>query len=134
MAGPEHSTGRRGREIGGRSIVDFQGCSVENLLTTQSASVEIEFAVLQGGKYLQPALLFIDGLGNRLFWSTDTNPVLRRKPMEKGRYKSFMLIPADFLAPGTISINVRVIQIADGFARHALANNMLSFNVIDDFL
>ena len=56
-------------------VVDAQGCSVENLLTTQSASVEIEFVVLQGGKYfLQPNLLFSDGSGIALFWSTDTNP------------------------------------------------------------
>ena len=114
-------------------VVDFQGCPVESLLTTQPASVEIEFVVLQGAKYLQPVLMFTDALGNTLFWSTDTNPVLRRTPMEKGRYKSSMLIPADFLAPGKISINVRLIQLVDGPTRHALVDNLLSFDVIDDF-
>ena len=114
-------------------VVDSQGFSAENLLTTQSATVEIEFVVLQGGKYLQPALVFVDGLGNKLFWSTDTNPILRRERMKKGLYKSSMLIPADFLAPGTISVNVRVVQIADGFAKHASANDVISFNIIDDF-
>ena len=65
-------------------------------------SIEIEFVVLRGGKYLQPGLLLKDGLGNPLFWSTDTNPELRRRPLGEGKYKSSMLIPADFLAPGTI--------------------------------
>jgi ABC-type polysaccharide/polyol phosphate transport system ATPase subunit len=114
-------------------VVDSQGCSVENLLTTQSASVEIEFVVLQGGKYLQPNLLFSDGSGIALFWSTDTNPVLRRKPMDKGEYKSSMLIPADFLAAGLISITVGIMQIAGEFTRHASVANALSFNVVDDF-
>jgi lipopolysaccharide transport system ATP-binding protein len=114
-------------------VVDSEGCPAEKLLTTQSGSIEIEFIVLQGGKYLQPVVVFIDGLGNKLFWSTDTNPKLRREGMEKGRYKSSMLIPADFLAPGTITVHVRVIQIAGGLTKHAVANSVLSFKVIDDF-
>ena len=37
----------------------------KNLLTTQSASVEIEFVVLQGGKYLQPTFTCLrDASGN----------------------------------------------------------------------
>ena len=114
-------------------VVDSQGCPVEELLTTQSASVEIEFVVLRGGKYLQPNLSFTDALGNALFWSTDTNPALRCKPMDERQYKSSMLIPADFLAPGTISVHIGIIQIADEFVVHALATNVLSFCVIDDF-
>ena len=66
-------------------VGDFQGCPVESLSTTQPASVEIEFVVLQGARYLQPVLMFTDALGNTLFWSTDTNPGPRRTPMDKGR-------------------------------------------------
>ena len=64
-------------------VVDFQGRPVEILLTTQSASVEIEFVVLQGGKYLQPGLIFTDALGNTLFWTIDTDPILRRTPWKE---------------------------------------------------
>jgi hypothetical protein len=107
----EHSTGRRGREMEAVRIVDFQGCPVENLLTTQSARIEIKFVVFQGGKYLQPNFLLKDGSGNALFSSTH-NPALRRIPLDEGKYKSSMLIPADFLAPGTISISIGIEQIA----------------------
>ena len=51
-------------------------------------TVEIEFVVLQSGQFLQPTLLFADERGNTLFWSTDTDPELRRTPREKGKYKS----------------------------------------------
>ena len=44
-----------------------------------------------------------------------------------------MLIPAEFLASGTISIDIGIIQIADEFVVHALASNVLSFYMIDDF-
>ena len=111
-------------------IVNSHGGAVENVSTTQSSAVEFEFVVLQNGRYLRPSLMFIDGLGNTLFWSTDTNPELRRAPMEKGKYKSSMMIPADFLAPGAIFIHV---GIASDLRSHAFAANVLTFNVIDDF-
>ena len=116
-------------------IVDSHGGAVENIPTTQSFAVEIEFVVLQGGQCLQPGLVFAAAPGNMLFWSIDTNPELRRTPMEKGQYRSSMAIPADFLAPGTIVIHVGVgtIQISGEFTRHVLATDVLSFNVIDDF-
>jgi hypothetical protein len=114
-------------------IVDFQGCPVENLSTTQSASIEIEFVVFQGGKYLKPNLLLKGGSGNALFWSTDTNPALRRMPLDEGKYKSSMLIPTDFLAPGTISISNRNRTNASGLERHARAADVISLNVVDDF-
>ena len=113
--------------------MDFQGCPVENLLTTQSASIEIEFVVFKGGKYLKPNLLLKGGSGNALFWSTDTNPALRRMPLDEGKYKSSMLIPTDFLAPGTISISNRNRTNASGLERHARAADVISLNVVDDF-
>ena len=111
-------------------IVNSHGGAVENVSTSQSSMVEFEFVVLQEGRYLRPSLMLIDGLGNTLFWSTDTNPELRRTPMETGKYKSSMMIPADFLAPGAIFIHV---GIASDLRSHAFAANVLTFNVIDDF-
>ena len=113
--------------------MDIYGCAVEMISTTQSIYVEIEFVVLQSGKFLQPTLLFADGMGNTLFWSTDTDPELRRKPREKGKYKSTMEVPADFLAPGKIFIHVAIVEMADEFVKHATAAGALSINVIDDF-
>ena len=114
-------------------LVDFYGSAVENVSTAQSTTVEIEFVVLQSGKFLQPTLLFADEMGNTLFWSTDTDPELRRKPREKGKYKSTMEVPADFLAPGKIFIHVAIVQIADEFVKHVNVTDALSINVIDDF-
>ena len=114
-------------------VLDIYRCAVETISTTQWIYVEIEFVVLQSGKFLQPTLLFADGRGNTLFWSTDTDPELRRKPREKGKYKSTMEVPADFLAPGKIFIHVAIVQMADEFVKHATAADALSINVIDDF-
>jgi hypothetical protein len=44
-----------------------------------------------------------------------------------------MLIPADFLAPGTIFISIGVAQIAGGFEAHAFVPDAVSFNVTDYF-
>lgn len=114
-------------------VVNANRHPVENLLTTQAGIVELEYVVLQGVKYLQPDLVFIDELGNRLFWTADTNPSLRRFAMETGRYKSSMVIPADFLAPGRIFIDVGVGQIVPKLETHAYVSKAISFNVIDDF-
>lgn len=114
------------------SIVNAEGVSTGSISTTESSNVEIEFSVLEGGRRLQPNVLFSDGMGNALFWSTDTNPELRRKPMEIGRYKSTMAIPADFLAPGLISTNVAVIEITDRLVKHAGVSDALFINVVDD--
>ena len=114
-------------------IVNSRGYCIGNVLTTQSAMLEIEFTVFRRAKFLQPVAFLHDSMGNLLLWSTDTSPELRRNPMEAGRYKSSMLIPADFLAPGIISVSVRLIQIGKEIDRHAMADNVLSFRVIDDF-
>jgi lipopolysaccharide transport system ATP-binding protein len=114
-------------------ILDSEGSLAESLLTTQSANIEIEFVVLRGGKYLQPTVLLKDNAGNAVFWSSEPNPELRRTPMGEGKYKSSMLIPADFLAPGTIYVSMGIPQIAGGFETHALAIDAVSFQVADDF-
>ena len=114
-------------------VVDAGGFPIENLLTTQTAIVEVEFVVLTGGRFLQPGLIFSNGLGNALFWTVDTNPMLRRRAMENGRYKASMAIPADFLAPGTIFIDVGLGQIVGGLETHVFESKIVSFNVIDDF-
>jgi hypothetical protein len=44
-----------------------------------------------------------------------------------------MFIPAEFLAPGTVTVHVRVLQIAGGFAKHVVVPDALTFNLIDDF-
>jgi lipopolysaccharide transport system ATP-binding protein len=111
-------------------IVNSHGKAVEGITTTQSASIEIEFVVLRNATFLRPSLVLNDGLGNTLFWSTDTNPELMRKRMNEGKHKSSMLIPADFLAPGIISIHVGV---AGELGNHVFATDVLTFNVIDDF-
>ena len=90
--------------------------------------VETEFVVLRGGKYLQPNMVLRDGSGNALFWSTDSNPELRRTPMDEGKYKSAMLIPADFLAPGTILVSIAISQFA-GASRRMRSCLMLSLSM-----
>ena len=74
-----------------------------------------------------------DWSGNALFRSTDSNPELRRIPMDEGIYRSAMLIPADFLSPGTVFVSIGIPQIAGGFETHALTFDAVSFNVVDDF-
>ena len=111
-------------------ILDSEGSLAESLLTTQSANIEIEFVVLCGGKYLQPTVLLKDSAGNAVFWSSETESrIAAQTPMGEGKYKSSMLIPADFLAPGTIYVSMGIPQIAGGFQTHALAIDAVSFQV-----
>jgi lipopolysaccharide transport system ATP-binding protein len=113
-------------------VVDYYGRTVDIVSIAQSLTIEIDFVVLKGGRFLQPILQLVDDVGNTLFWSTDTDPELRRTPREKGRYKSSMFVPHDFLAPGTIIIHVGVVQIAREFVNHASATDVLSITVIED--
>jgi lipopolysaccharide transport system ATP-binding protein len=114
-------------------IVDYYGYTVDHVSTAHSLTIEIEFIVLQGGRHLQPTVQLVDEIGNTLFWSTDTNPELRSRPREKGRYKSSMFIPHDFLPPGAICIHVAVVEIADEIVEHATGTDALSITVLDDF-
>ena len=113
-------------------VVDYYDRAVDIVSTAQSLNIEIEFIVLEEGRFLQPILQLTDDIGNTLFWSTDTDPELRRTPREKGRYKSSMFVPHDFLAPGTIVIHVGIVQIAGEFVSHVNATDALSITVIDD--
>jgi lipopolysaccharide transport system ATP-binding protein len=113
-------------------VVDYYDRTVDIVSTAQSLTIEIEFIVLKGGRFLQPTLQLVDDVGNTLFWSTDTDAELRRTPREKGRYKSSMFVPHDFLAPGKIFIHVGVVQIAHEFVNHANATDALSITVIED--
>jgi lipopolysaccharide transport system ATP-binding protein len=114
-------------------VVDFYNRTVDIVSTAQSLTIEIDFVVLKDGRCLQPILQLVDDVGNTLFWSTDTDPELRRTPREKGRYKSSMFVPHDFLAPGKILIHVGVVEIAGELEKHVNVNDALAITVIDDF-
>jgi lipopolysaccharide transport system ATP-binding protein len=113
-------------------VVDYYDRTVDIVSTAQSLTIEIEFIVLAEGRFLQPVLQLADDFGNTLFWSTDTDPELRRTPREKGRYKSSMFVPHDLFAPGTIIIHVGIVQIVPEFVSHANATDVLSITVIED--
>jgi lipopolysaccharide transport system ATP-binding protein len=113
-------------------VVDYYDRTVDIVSMAQSLTIEIEFIVLAEGRFLQPVLQLADDFGNTLFWSTDTDPELRRTPREKGRYKSSMFVPHDLFAPGTIIIHVGIVQIVPEFVSHANATDVLSITVIED--
>jgi lipopolysaccharide transport system ATP-binding protein len=113
-------------------VVDYYDRTVDIVSIAQSLTIEIEFVVLKEGRFLQPVLQFTDDTGNTVFWSTDADPELRRTPRERGRYKSSMFVPHDFLAPGTVIIHVGIIQTAHEFVSHVNATEALSITVIED--
>jgi hypothetical protein len=100
MARLKHSPGDETVKLQAVRVADYYGRAVEIVSTAQSISVEIEFIVLQSGKFLQPALQFADGMGNTLFWSTDTDqrtaPQTKRKrvvdPIRNGYWLAHRLL------------------------------------------
>ncbi len=113
-------------------VLDESGGLEENLPISQPFSVEVDFVVLEGGRHLQPCAMLMDGLGNVLFWSADTDSRLRRSPLPKGNYRARMEVPGEFLTAGPIMVNVGIVQFTPTFEVHAQVE-AASINILDDF-
>jgi len=90
----------------------------------KSVAIEMEYEILTGGEPLAPNVHVFNEDGVYLFVTGDRST----QPKQAGRYKSTVCIPGNFLAEGTISINVALSSpAAIRFNEH----DVVTFQVVD---
>ena len=100
--------------------------------TSQSISVQVEYEVLTEGYHLRPACTVSDELGNNIFWTADTDPLLRSSSTPIGKYKSQFRIPERLLSPGKISLNIEIGSATESQHTYACTNPPATIVIEDD--
>lgn len=106
------------------------GQSTEKIDIRRTVGLEMEYEVLKPGYKLIPAVSVYNEEGVRLFDSLEHDPSWRGRVRPPGRYRSTAWIPGNYLAEGTMFVDVGLStvdpQIQQFFERQAVA-----FFVID---
>ena len=106
------------------------GQSTEKIDIRRKVGLEMEYEVLKPGYKLMPAVCVYNEEGVRLFDSLEHDPAWRGRVRPPGRYRSTAWIPGNYLAEGTMFVDVGLFtvdpQIQQFFERQAVA-----FFVID---
>ena len=93
--------------------------------------IEIEFDVLQAGCYLLPHFYLWNEEGIPILVSNDLDPEWRRRRRPAGRYVSTGWIPGNFLAEGTVLVDVAVVCLDPNIAE-VVERSVIGFQVIDN--
>jgi lipopolysaccharide transport system ATP-binding protein len=92
--------------------------------------IEMEWEVLQAGHVLTPNLHFRSEDGSAVFVTQDLDPVWRGRSREVGRYRSFVEIPGNFLAEGTLIVSAAISTVDPSWV-HLFENDAVAFEVLD---
>lgn len=92
--------------------------------------VEMEFEVTEPGHELTPNLHFFNDEGINLFVTGDLDPAWRGRPRLKGRYKSTVQIPGNFLSEGTLIVTAAISTVNPQIV-HFHEADVIAFQVID---
>ena len=93
--------------------------------------LEVEFEVLEGGHILFPAFGFFNEEGAVIFMTHDNNPTWKRRERPTGYYVSTVLIPGNFLAEGSLVVNVAISEHIPSDVVHVHYGDAVAFQVID---
>lgn len=94
-------------------------------------AVEITYDVLVDGHVLTPVFFFYRDMDLVAFVSIDQDPNWKQRAKPKGRYKSRVWIPGNFLADGEIMVSVGMTTFKPKTKVHFDEEFLLSFQVID---
>ena len=93
--------------------------------------IDIEYDVLRPGYRLLPHFYMWNEHGVMILGANDLDPEWRRRPRPEGRYVSTGWIPGNFLAEGTVFVDVAMITIEPVIAQF-LEQSIVAFHVIDN--
>jgi lipopolysaccharide transport system ATP-binding protein len=91
-------------------------------------SIEVDFVVFQGGHALAASVFLNNEEGVRVFQATDV--AAHHGQLAPGRYRSSAWIPGNFLAEGTLVVDVAV-AIMDPVGVHVHERDAVAFQVMD---
>ncbi|MEW5735385.1 MAG: ABC transporter ATP-binding protein [Thermodesulfobacteriota bacterium] len=112
-------------------FLDSAGRQAGSTYISQPSGVEVEYEVKRQGARAMFSMVLFDANTYCLFGSlSNTDPEFYGKPLDKGRYRSRCVLPADFLNSGRyyVSITGATDYWRDGFR----ADHAISFDAMDD--
>lgn len=92
--------------------------------------LEMEYEVLQEGKIITPSFHIYNEEGLCVFVTNDVTSDWRRVPRKKGKYKSCVEIPANFMSEGTFSVFATTFTAAP-FEEHFFERDAIGFHIFD---
>jgi lipopolysaccharide transport system ATP-binding protein len=125
----------------GNDIVRLKSARIRNLdgNTTTVADIrfpigiEIEYDVLTPGVILIPNFHFCNVEGLQLFVLQDVRSEWRSTPRPIGRYRSVAWIPGNFLAEGSMAVDIAISTHIPKTAIHIFDRRSVGFQVVDSF-
>jgi lipopolysaccharide transport system ATP-binding protein len=109
---------------------DSDGNIAESVDIRRSVLIEIEYDVLRAGHRLVPFIQLVNAEGVCAFETRDVNQVGSRPRRPSGRYLSTVTIPENYLASGTMFLNVGV-HLLDPFHEEIHERSVVAFEVVD---
>ena len=106
------------------------GQSTEKIDIRRKVGLEMEYEVLKPGYKMRASLAVYNEEGVRLFESIEQDSTGRRRVRPPGRYRSTAWIPGNFLAEGTMFVNVAV-DTVDPDILQFVERQAVAFYVID---
>jgi lipopolysaccharide transport system ATP-binding protein len=110
-----------------------EGATESSLDIRQPIGIEVAYDVLEAGHVLIPNYHFRNQDGMHVFSVQDVESEWRRRPRPTGRYVSTAWIPGNFLAAGTMSVDVAVSSHVPLVRVHALVQGPVAFEVVESF-
>jgi len=106
------------------------GQAEESVDIRSALAIEMDYDVLGGERVLVPNLHFFNEDGICLFVAADAGADWRRRPKEKGSYRTSARIPGNFFAEGTIIVRA-AISTMDPLIVHVNEPDVLAFQMVD---
>jgi len=105
-----------------------EGVTAEHIDIRKPVGIEMEYMILQSGRILVPNAQFLNGEGVYVFISVDNGSLCKTRV--KGRYKSIVWVPGNFLAEGTFMVSVALATM-EPLNVHIFEKDAVAFQVID---
>ncbi len=112
-------------------ICDKEGQTVETIDIRQPVGIEMEYQVLSPGHVLVPNYHFFNEEGIYLFVSQDLDPVWKGRTKPRGRYKSIVWIPGNFLTEGSLIVGA-ALSTMETVEVHFYERDAVAFQVVDN--
>lgn len=112
------------------SALDDAGVVAEAHDIRREVRLQMEFDVLEDGHVLVPNLHLWNEEGICLFVTHDCDPEWRGRPRPRGRYRSAVTLPGNFLAEGAVSVQA-VVSTHDPVIVHADERDAIAFRIVD---
>ncbi len=106
------------------------GRCIDNIDIRKPVGVEIEYEVLKPGCKFRGAIDLYNDEGELLFVAIEQDPGWRKRVRPLGRYRSTAWIPENYLAEGTMIVNV-AIDMVEPFNHQFKVCQAVAFHVTD---